>query len=87
MGFSVSFLLCAAYALVGSLALIQAAIKIPFPQKWVWVVGFGIIAANGIANALYQYGGMYIVLLPALYPLKVPIILAPTKIFIFRRLL
>jgi hypothetical protein len=70
MAFTVSFLLCAVYAIAGALALAQAIVKIPLPQKWVWIVGFGILAANGIANALYQYGGIYIVLLPALYPLQ-----------------
>lgn len=60
----------AALALVSGIALVQTAVKIPFPQKWVWTVGFGILFANGLLNFLYQLGGKYVVVLPVLYPLQ-----------------
>ncbi len=46
-------------------------LKIPFPQKFVWLVGFSLLALNGVCNALYQRGGIYVLLLPALYPIQV----------------
>lgn len=33
-------------------------------------MGLGVLTAHGLANALYQHGGMFIVLLPVLYPLQ-----------------
>ena len=30
------------------------------PQKWVWTMGFTLFACNGICNALYQHGDMYV---------------------------
>jgi hypothetical protein len=63
-------IIIAVFALAGIAGLVQTGLKVPFPQKWVWFVGFGILAANGICNALYQHGGIFIVLLPVLYPLQ-----------------
>lgn len=70
MGFSISLIVAAVFGAVGLFGLAQAVLKIPMPQKSVWTLGFGILAANGVCNALYQYGGVYIILMPALIPLQ-----------------
>lgn len=71
MGFSIALLLYVAFTAVAVYGLLMSALKTPFPQKWVWVVGFGILTANAICNALYQHGGKFTALLPVLYPLMV----------------
>lgn len=68
---TISFILYILLTLSGLFGLFQTITKISFPQKWVWFVGFSIITITGLLNSLYQYGGVYIILLPVLYPLKV----------------
>jgi hypothetical protein len=63
---SVTLLVAAAAAATSGLALGRALIKVELPEKWVWFVGFGLLFAHTLANALYQYGGIYVVLMPVL---------------------
>ncbi|GAB5373490.1 hypothetical protein AAMO2058_001756300 [Amorphochlora amoebiformis] len=55
---------------VASTGLVRAILKIPLPEKWPWVVFYGLLTLDGLGNALYQYGGRYVVLLPFLFPLR-----------------
>lgn len=71
MSFSISFLLNVILSLISLFGLFQTILKISFPQKFVWFISFFIICCNGVCNSLYSYGGWYIILFPALYPLKV----------------
>lgn len=59
---SICFLHCNMHAILLS--------QTPFPQKWVWMVGFGIISLHGVCNILYQVGGKFIILMPVLSPLQ-----------------
>mmetsp|Transcript_7316 Transcript_7316/g.12277 ORF Transcript_7316/g.12277 Transcript_7316/m.12277 type:complete len:200 (-) Transcript_7316:186-785(-) len=69
MTFSIALLVYVVFTATAAFGLVSTAIKSPFPQKWVWVLGFGILTANALCNALYQHGGMFVALLPMLYPL------------------
>jgi hypothetical protein len=71
MTFSVALLVYVAFTAAAGFGLASTALKTPLPQKWVWLVGFGVLAANALCNALYQHGGAFAALLPALYPLMV----------------
>eukprot|EP01080_Neovahlkampfia_damariscottae_P008598 gene8598-423_t len=39
----------------------------PFPQKFTWVLSFFIFFVYGLLHSLYEFGGRFIVLFPALY--------------------
>lgn len=71
MTFSIALLIYVAFTVVSVYGLAMTSMKSSFPQKWVWIVGFGILSANALCNALYQHGGKFVALLPVLYPLMV----------------
>ena len=63
---STAFLCASVAASASGVALGRAVMKVPLPEKWVWFVGFGLLFVHALCNALYQYGGKFVILLPAL---------------------
>eukprot|EP00727_Mastigamoeba_balamuthi_P007340 m51a1_g3226 hypothetical protein (192) ;mRNA; f:87705-88427 len=48
-----------------------AATRVPFPEKATWLVFFLVSLANGLCHALYQWGGYFVLLFPALFWIQV----------------
>eukprot|EP00823_Brevimastigomonas_motovehiculus_P006754 TRINITY_DN5680_c0_g1_i1.p1 TRINITY_DN5680_c0_g1~~TRINITY_DN5680_c0_g1_i1.p1 ORF type:complete len:198 (-),score=45.42 TRINITY_DN5680_c0_g1_i1:144-737(-) len=61
------------YTLLAGFALFRTVVRVPWPQKWVWLVGTFILFIDALANLLYQFGGKFVILLPLLYPIKAAI--------------
>jgi len=57
-------------AIVSLVSTGLAALHVPLPEKFLWLLGFGLIALYSLACFLYSLGGIYMILLPALFWLK-----------------
>jgi hypothetical protein len=49
MAFSIALLVYVIFTVAAVYGLAMTALKTPLPQKWVWVVGFGILTANAVS--------------------------------------
>jgi hypothetical protein len=54
-------------------AAARAVSRVPLPAKWPWGLGLGLVFVYCLAAALYEWGGRFVALLPAFWPLKAAI--------------
>jgi hypothetical protein len=62
-----TFVVNVIFTIVASLGIILTIKDFPFPQKFTWFVSFIIFFTYGLSHTLYELGGRYLILFPALF--------------------
>jgi hypothetical protein len=62
-----TFVVNVIFTVVALLGLVLTVKDFPFPQKFTWFVSFFVFFTYGLLHTLYELGGRYIVLFPALF--------------------